>query len=84
MFTSDTRMGVRLPLNNVNSSIVCQYYHQKIQWKTKSDLMLSIESFGFAAKHDLYLTSDVIKIVHAVISAFFDFVLGTNQRSSDE
>ncbi|CAF1391025.1 unnamed protein product [Adineta steineri] len=38
----------------------------------------------FAAKHDLRLTKYVINIVHEAIDAFFDFVLVTNRRSTDE
>ncbi|CAF1406358.1 unnamed protein product [Adineta steineri] len=38
----------------------------------------------FAAKYDLRLTKYVINIVHEAIDAFFDFVLVTNRRSTDE
>ncbi|CAF3422902.1 unnamed protein product [Rotaria socialis] len=38
----------------------------------------------FAAEHDLRLTKYVINIVHEAIDAFFDFVLVTNRRSTDE
>ena len=38
----------------------------------------------FAAAHDLRFTRYVINIVHEVIDAFFDFVLVTNRRSTDE